>query len=328
MPSFPIKDAIATGKLFDPGTRELVLYLAENKQAPSILKENKTGWEAAGRFFWGYMNTDRFTKFIVPDATVAGFSQSKRQHEFVGACQDRQAAERSGRMQARPMWCVCPACLLGRFNDCMMQSEMGGRMRQVTAPLAAGVQERMPQMQSLEAWGDGLDEGMLCAMRATKDDLWMEGPYWLVCLLGPAFPAPSNLIHAACEFEEGWLIVKCQYYKLEQVSERGYRLLPAMKYLVVNAMVRLSGLAFARTQGGPQQRTLRTTATGPAAAARSQGVGGLSFLSEDMHNSILNACAAIDAEHNLRCEPDRYSPTGRLLNPAPGIEYDVDDMQE
>ena len=48
MPSYPIKDAIASGKLFDPGTRELVLYLAENKRAPSILKENKTGWEAAG----------------------------------------------------------------------------------------------------------------------------------------------------------------------------------------------------------------------------------------------------------------------------------------
>ena len=274
------------------------------------------------------MNTDRFTKFIVPDATVVGFSQSKRQHEFVGACQDRQAAERSGRMQARPMWCVCPVCLLGRFNDCIMQAEMGGRMRHVTAPLAAGVQERQPQMQSLEAWGDSLEDGLLCAMRVVKDDLWMEGPYWLVRLLGPAFPAPSHLIHSGCEFEEGWLIVKCQYYKLEQVSERGYRLLPGIKYLVVNAMVRLSGLEFVRSQGGPQQRKLRTTATGPAAEARKQGEGGLSFLSEDMHNTIQAACEALSAEHNARCEPDNYSPTGELLNPAPGIEYDIDDMEE
>ena len=102
----------------------------------------------------------------------------------------------------------------------------------------------------------------------------------------------SCVIHAGSEFEEGWLIVKCQYYKLEQVSERGYRLLPAVKYLVVNAMVRISGLGFIRSQGGPQQRSLRTTATGPAADARRQGVGGLSFLSEDMHNAILvHACA-------------------------------------
>ena len=27
-------------------------------------------------------------------------------------------------------------------------------------------------------------------------------------------------------------------------------------------------------------------------------------------------------------QPTGYSPTGQLLNPAPGIEYDVDDMQE
>ena len=112
------------------------------------------------------------------------------------------------------------------------------------------------------------------------------------------------------------------------LCERGYRLLPEIKYLVVNAMIRLSGLSFNRTQGGPQQRTLRTTATGPAAAARKEGVGGLSFLSEDMHNTILSTCAAIDDEHNARCQPDSYSPTGELLNPAPGIEYDVDDMQE
>ena len=173
-------------------------------------------------------------------------------------------------------------------------------MRQVTAPLAAGVQERQPQMQSLEAWGDGLKDKMLCAMRVVKDDLWMEGPYWLVLLLGPAFPAPSHLIHAGCAFEEGWLIVKCQYYKIEQVSERGYRLLPEIKYLVVNCMVRLSGLAFNRTQGGPQNRKLRTTATGPAAAVRKEGVGGLSFLSEDMHNCILAACAQIGEEHNAQ----------------------------
>jgi hypothetical protein len=229
----------------------------------------------------------------VPNATVAGFSQSKKQHEFVGACQDRQAAERSGRMQARPMWCVCPCCLLGRFNDCTMIHEMGGRMLHVTAPLAAGVQERQPQMLSLETWGDKLQDGMICAMRADAKDLWMEGPYWLV-----------------------------------RLSERGYRLLPAVKYLVVNAMVRISGLGFIRSQGGPQQRSLRTTATGPAAEARRQGVGGLSFLSEDMHNAILAACTAYVEQQNLLCESDMYSPTGGLINPAPGIEYDVDDMQE
>ena len=113
-----------------------------------------------------------------------------------------------------------------------MVREIGGRMRQVTAPLAAGVQERQPQLLSLAAFGEKLSAGIVCAVRVVKDDHWMEGPYWLIRLCGQAFAAPSNLIHAGTEFEEGWLIVQAQYSKLEQTSERGYRLLPEKKYFL------------------------------------------------------------------------------------------------
>ena len=39
-------------------------------------------------------------------------------------------------------------------------------------------------------------------------DHHMEGVYWLVRVLGSAFPAPSRLVHATSVFEEGWLIVQ------------------------------------------------------------------------------------------------------------------------
>jgi hypothetical protein len=106
------------------------------------------------------------------------------------------------------------------------------------------------------------------------------------------------------------------------VSERGYRLLPDKRYLVVNSLVRLKGLKFSRTQGGPQERELRDSATGPAATARKQGVGGLSFFSEDMHNTVLGACEAADEARNEAVEADRFGPDGQLLNPSPGIEYE------
>ena len=124
------------------------------------------------------------------------------------------------------------------------------------------------------------------------------------------------------------LIVQAQFYRLEQTSERGYRLLPEKRYFVVNSLIRYTRISFSRTQGGPQQRLLRLTATGPHAAARKEGVGGLSFLSEDMHNTLKDACEAVHADNNARCEPDTYSPTGELMNPATGIEYDADDMPE
>ena len=59
--------------------------------------------------------------------------------------------------------------------------------------------------------------------------------------------------------------------------------------LVVNHMVFLKDLTFTSSQSGPQGRKLRTLpATGPAAAGRAKG-SGLSFLSEDTHNVILDA---------------------------------------
>ena len=32
-----------------------------------------------------------------------------------------------------------------------------------------------------------------------------------------------SMLHAGDEFEEGWLVVEAQWYKLEQLSPRGYR---------------------------------------------------------------------------------------------------------
>jgi hypothetical protein len=50
--------------------------------------------------------------------------------------------------------------------------------------------------------------------------------------------------------------------------------------------------------------------------------------SEDMNNTLIATVDAATEEQNARCEPDVYSPDGELLNPAPAIEYDVDDIQQ
>ena len=166
-----------------------MLYLAMNKQAPSTLKENTSGWEAAGRFFWGYMNTDRFTKFVVPDATMVGFSQSKKQASSTSLT----AHVRIGKQLRNLGGCRRDRCGVSAHHAYSGTSRsapwsnrllIGGRMRQVMAPLAAGVQERQPQLLSLEAFGEKLSAGMVCAVRVVRDDLWMEGPYWLIKLCG------------------------------------------------------------------------------------------------------------------------------------------------
>ena len=106
------------------------------------------------------------------------------------------------------------------------------------------------------------------------------------------------------------LVVPAQRYILRQRSERGYELLPDAVWLVVDGLIRLQSLAFSASQSGPQERALRQTATGPAAASRAKG-SGLSFLSEDTHNAILEASganAAEGGEHPLQKAPAKAPP--------------------
>ena len=54
VPTFALKSAIDSGALLHPGTRELVLFLADQRRTPSVAQEAKDGWGAATQYFWGY----------------------------------------------------------------------------------------------------------------------------------------------------------------------------------------------------------------------------------------------------------------------------------
>ena len=97
VPKHALKHAIESGALINPGTRELVLYMAEHKVEPSIPKARKKGWEAVDRYFCGFIDTARFTKAAVPDAD--SWRGSKKAHEYHGRCADRQRAESVGPLQ-------------------------------------------------------------------------------------------------------------------------------------------------------------------------------------------------------------------------------------
>jgi len=107
-----------------PGTRELVLFLAEHKPKTSTPKELKRGWEAIGRIFYGYMNTDLFTKTVVADADGSKFQSSQKHHSFIGQHTSAQVFQ-DGELQACHEFCPCSSCLLGRYNCCTLKSEMG-----------------------------------------------------------------------------------------------------------------------------------------------------------------------------------------------------------
>jgi hypothetical protein len=68
MPKLAVSEAIESSALLNPGTRDLVIYLAKHKPSPSVAKADKSGWEAPGRYMYAFYDTSKFTRFAVPDA--------------------------------------------------------------------------------------------------------------------------------------------------------------------------------------------------------------------------------------------------------------------
>ena len=221
-----ISAAITSGALLDPGTRELVLFCAQLFPAPATPKELKDGWGAPTEYFFGFMDSAKFTKGSVPDAEARGWDCNKK-HVFIGRCADRQHTHNLGPLETAPMFCSCDACLLFDFDRCEMAAHRGP-LSNVKVPLKAGVVQRINQIDSLLEWGALLKVGMVVAVRVPLDQrgLWPEeGDYWLVHIDSEAFEAPADLVHST-EIEEGWLIIYGRFYSKEQKSPCGYKLAP------------------------------------------------------------------------------------------------------
>ena len=222
----------------NPGTQELVRFLAEHKPLPLIPKEQKRGWEAIGRIFYGFMNTDLFTKKVVADADGSKFKESTKHHSFIGQQSGANVFE-SGELQACHEFCPCSECLLGRYLSCKLRPEMGS-MHRASVPWLAGPPLR--QLEELSAWGEMLKAGMLVGYTAAKDEVHIEGIYWLALISGPAYAVREDEVHASDFFEAGWLVVKARWFELVTTSPRCYKLQAEEHTLVVNATIRLANL--------------------------------------------------------------------------------------
>ena len=222
-PKLAVQEAISSGALLNPGTRDLVLYLAQHRRSPSVAKSDKAGWEAVGRYIYAYYDTAKFTKFAVPDAT--SFKGCQSHHRFIGLCEDRRRAELEGPLRAVKGFCACDPCLLLKTDACLLPQLMGTAMR-AKAPLAKGAPSRTPQLLSLEAYADWLEAKRLVAVSVDESELELEGPYWLALLTGAAFVVEHDMMYAGQEYRAGWTVVSAQWYRLRQQSERGYELLP------------------------------------------------------------------------------------------------------
>lgn len=185
---------------------------------------------------------------------------------------DEAQATKDGPLSARAEFCPCTKCLRGLYDSCMLKSEHG-RLRPYKVPRVSGGASSKPQLVALQEWADSLRAGQIVVFTAAAVDVHMEGVYWLARLLDVAFPATAAMAHASDEIEEGWLVVRAQWYQYVPDAKhpkgwRGYELLPEERLLVIGStsMVRLAGVKF---ESEPK-RVLRAGAA-PRAGAYVEG---------------------------------------------------------
>jgi hypothetical protein len=266
-----LQSAIQNQSIIDPGTRALVLWLAENRQEPSVAKVKKDGWWAIGEIYYGYFDVARFTKLAVPDAK--GFNGSATRHRFVSTVvEDPEKVERDGPIDVSTAFCGCERCSRFDFRNCLMHG-LGGmatRLARQTVPSVRAI--GLPsQTKTLEEFARTLNKGELRAVVVDPPERGIEGDYWLCEIQGPASQATSRQAHATDLFEEGWWIVRIKWYRhITGTSPREYELLQnSTRWLSVSAIIRLDGLRF--EGGGREQRS------------------GVKVLSEGTHD-VIHAC--------------------------------------
>ena len=156
--------------------------------------------------FWTCLKL--FTKWVVPDADGSQIA-SKKLSFFTGVHKDALQAQRQGWLKARSEFCACSACMLGRYDQCALESEHG-RVRTYKVPAIDGGRSK-PQILELQEWAAALCAGMIVIFAADDSDIAMEGCYWLARLRSAAFSCPATMAHASDQVEEGWLVVKAQW---------------------------------------------------------------------------------------------------------------------
>lgn len=123
VPKVAVNAGMASGALLNPGTRDMVLYLAKHCQHPSVAKADKSGWEAPSRYIWAFYDTSKFTKFAVPDAT--SFKGCQDHHRFIGLGQDLRVAQRDGPLRVVKGFCACSPCLVLNNYNCLLPHLFG-----------------------------------------------------------------------------------------------------------------------------------------------------------------------------------------------------------
>ena len=247
-----LRRAVEVGDIIDPTTRKLVLYLVEHYQEPATAKMKKDGWWAVSNIYYGFLDPSFFTRVAVTPAEPLKGSDGFRR--YIGRSKHHNAL-RDGPLELSPHFCGCVNCCKYDFEHCLMDGKGGFATKLVQGWCKrADTNAGLPSLSTeLEVFAKTqVDAFSIGVVPADVKEQHIEGGYWLCLIKCKPYLATRKEACATDVIEEGWWVVKIQWYAhVQQVvpgTQRHYKLDDGERLLAVNALLRISGVRFENKQ--------------------------------------------------------------------------------
>jgi hypothetical protein len=246
----------------EPGTRNMMLYLAQNHPTPTVSAARSGRWSPQ-RYFYGYYDEALVSR---PKKYFKVYEQSKKYHYRGGFCADKFTVKHDGPITAKEYFCACPSCALPLcdFNNCKLKSLTGSRMS-FHCPSIKPPDAVTTRLGSLAEFSKTIKKSEYRAVKVERDQQGIEGPYWLANVLGDAYQAPEDVTYAGDEIEKGSWVVKIRWLECDNHAEssssstRLYRKTNSeaeVRLLYTNALVKTGPVDLKKNRAQPRKLEL------------------------------------------------------------------------
>ena len=275
VPKHALKGATRRGVNIGSGTRNLVLFLANDCKTPT--RDKKTKWWSADDYIWMYIPEEHFDS--KPFTTTRGVKDSSKMHFWVGRGKTLGTSE----LAYREGICSCTPCVESMdliSADCEMTALVGKRkttrLVQATEPRRMATRATST-IESLAKW--------LPCNRTTKalervvvfrvhplDPNPLKEAYFLGRPVRAAYQLPKDGTLAGSKHVVGEWVTKVKWFELESVHENGDRVYSLKKLPSSGEVFVVKGIVNLRFVSFYKHKSTR---------------GGRYFLARSMHQRIL-----------------------------------------
>lgn len=222
-----------------PGTRNQVLLLAQTYPIPTVDASKKNGMWSTSRCIYAYY----FNEVLTADEVDFVAENGAKRYRFRVGLEHSEQRVKLGMLTKRQTFCACSSCHVPKFEfaKCKFQA-LVGRALVGRNPKTQPVRGALPAVMEIAEFSNTLKQGEVRAVDVASDQVEIErAPFWLCRLVGDAFQASAPIVFGDESFEEGYYLVKIQWFEFVDVNAarcRRYLLKPEERMLSVHSFIR------------------------------------------------------------------------------------------